>query len=112
MRLVMMVAALATMACSAVADEIIPRGLGHPSSGAAHWYESGCCNQKDCEPVETGAIVVTREGYRVRYLTSRGFIAEGLLPHGSPAIRQSRDSQEHACANPYRVLCIYIHLGV
>jgi hypothetical protein len=91
----------------------IPRGLGHPQGGGAHWYDTGCCSMKDCEPVEPGAIVMTPEGYHVRYLTSRGWVAEGFIPHGSSAIRQSRDSQEHACAiTTERVLCIYIHMGV
>lgn len=92
----------------AYADEIIPRGLGHPSTGGAHWYESGCCNKQDCEPVEAGAITATPEGYHVRYLTSRGFVADGVIPYGSSAIRPSRDSVEHACASPARVLCIYL----
>ncbi len=97
----------------ASADEIIPRGLGHPQGHGAHWYDTGCCSQKDCEPVEPGAIVMTPEGYHVRYLTSRGFIAEGFITHGSSAIRQSRDSQEHACAiTSERIACIYIHMGV
>lgn len=92
----------------ASADGIIPRGLGHPSTGGAHWYESGCCNKQDCEPVEAGAITATPEGYHVRYLTSRGFIADGVIPYGSSSIRPSRDSREHACARPGRVLCIYL----
>lgn len=93
---------------SARAGEIIPRGLGHSQPNAAHWYESGCCNRMDCEPVEAGAITATPDGYRVRYLTSRGFIADGVIPYGSSAIRPSRDAVEHACANPARVLCIYL----
>ncbi len=109
------VAALLTLGvviCSTARAQDIPRGLGHPASGGAHWYDSGCCNKKDCEPVEQGAIVVTKDGYQVKYLTSRGFVTEGFIPHGSSSIRQSKDSQEHGCANPTRLLCIYIHLGV
>lgn len=82
------------------------------AAGAAHWYDPGCCDMRDCEPVEPGAIVQTPEGYMVRYLTSRGFVADGFLPHGHSSIRQSRDAQEHACATSQRVLCIYIHFGV
>ena len=90
------------------ADEVIPRGLGHPATGAVHWYEGGCCSKQDCEPVEAGAIIATPEGYRVRYLTSMGFIADGVIPYGSSSIRPSRDAREHACARPGRVLCIYL----
>jgi hypothetical protein len=98
----------------ASADEFLPRGLGHPTEGGVHWYESGCCSKSDCEPVESGAIRQTPEGYRVRYLTSprpghpNGFIAEGLIPYGSSSIRPSRDANEHACSNPTRVICIYL----
>lgn len=94
------------------ADDVIPRGLGHPKEGGVHWYDGGCCSRRDCEPVEQGAIVVTKDGYQVRYLTSRGQIATGFLPHGASGIRQSKDAQEHACAPTDRVICIYIHLGV
>lgn len=91
------------------AEEPIPRGLGHPPGDLNHWYESNCCSKADCEPVTEGAIVETAEGYRVRYLTSRDFIAEGIVPHGSPAIRVSKDHRNHACANAQgKILCIYI----
>lgn len=92
---------------AALADEPIPRGLGHPPGGT-HWYDLGCCSMEDCEPVEPGAITQTEEGYRVRYLTSRGFIADGVIPYNSSSIRQSQDGREHACASPARVLCIYL----
>jgi hypothetical protein len=95
----------------ALAQEPIPRGLGHPD-GAAHWYQTGCCDKRDCEPVEFGAIIEMPDGYKIRYLTSRGFIAEGFLKHGDSGIRQSLDKDQHACATTQRILCIYIHLGV
>lgn len=91
------------------AARLIPRGLGHSSPNMPHWYEGGCCNLQDCEPVERGAITQTAEGYRVRYLTSRGFVADGVIPYGSSSIHPSRDEREHACSKPDRILCIYIH---
>lgn len=91
--------------------ETIPRGLGHPD-GAAHWYDTGCCDKRDCEPVETGAIEETANGYRVKYVSSRGFLVEGFLPHNSGGVRPSRDEMQHACATSQRLLCIYIHFGV
>lgn len=66
----------------------------------------------DCEPVEPGAITQTEFGYYVKYRTSRGFVAEGLIPFNSNAVRPSRDEREHACATTQRVLCIYVHFGV
>lgn len=95
------------LASNASADENLPRGLGH-NNNPAHWYDAGCCNMKDCEPVEPGAIRETPQGYYVKYLTSRGFIAEGLVPYGSSSIRPSRDEREHACSIAQRVICIYI----
>ena len=92
-------------------DDPVPRGLGHPQGTADHWYDGGCCSLKDCEPVEPGAIVEEKTGFRVKYRTSRGFIAEGFLPYGSTGIKQSKDGQEHACATQQLVICIYIHFG-
>lgn len=94
-----------------VVGQTLPRGLGHPP-GSDHWYDSGCCSLEDCEPVESGAIVETPEGYAVRYLTSRGFVADGFIKHSdSGAVRQSKDARQHACATNQRVICIYIHFG-
>jgi hypothetical protein len=91
------------------AQEGIPRGLGH-TPGADHWYDRQCCHDRDCEPVEPGAIRQTKEGYFIRYMTSRGYVAEGFLPHGHTGIRSSQDGREHACAPQERVVCIYIPL--
>lgn len=87
--------------------EDLPRGLGHPD-GAAHWYDSGCCDKRDCEPVEPGALRQIEGGYAVRYLTSRGFIAEGTVMQRTGGVRPSRDGREHACATSQRVLCVYV----
>lgn len=102
---------LVFLGVTAFADERIPRGLGHTGHGA-HWYDNSCCHNRDCEPVEPGAITMTKDGYRVRYLTSRGHIAEGFLPFGASGIRQSQDAQEHACAPFDKVICIYIPMNV
>ena len=107
MRTAIFLLALLCLTSTSKADEYIPRGLGHPT-GATHWYDAGCCSREDCEAVEPGAITQTPEGYRVRYLTSRGFVADGIIPYGSSAIRPSRDQYEHACATTQRVLCIYL----
>lgn len=91
----------------------IPRGLGHDQN-AKHWYDSGCCSQEDCEPVEPGAVMRQPGGWKVYYLTSRGFIADGFLPDGDSGIRYSKspdDIREHACATSQRVICIYLPPG-
>lgn len=94
------------IAAKAQADEL-PRGLGHPT-GSNHWYDSGCCDKRDCEPVEPGALRRIEGGYAVRYLTSRGFIAEGTVMERTGGVRPSRDGREHACATSQRVLCVYV----
>lgn len=101
--------ALTLIASPALADGI-PRGLGHPVDGA-HWYDRSCCDMRDCEPVEAGAIMPEPGGFRVRYLTSNGIIAEGFLRFGATGIRFSRDGMEHACAIGARALCIYLPPG-
>lgn len=107
--IVLAVLVLVFAGSQAMAQEAIPRGLGHPAGNLNHWYEPNCCSLADCEPVEEGAIVETKDGYLVRYLTSRGFIAQGLVPYGAPAIRVSKDHRNHACANGQgKILCIYI----
>lgn len=107
MRAALALAVLLVMPAPAAADDYLPRGLGH-EAGAVHWYDPGCCSMRDCEPVEPGAIRQTEAGYAVRYLSSRGFLVEGLIPYGSSAVRPSRDEREHACATTQRVLCIYL----
>jgi hypothetical protein len=105
--LLLSLTALPFLSLTAEAQEAIPRGLGH-IHGAEHWYDRQCCHDRDCEPVEPGAIRETKDGYVIRYMTSRGYIAEGYLPKGHSGIRQSRDGREHACAPQERVVCIYI----
>lgn len=107
----MAVAIVAIMAVSPALADGIPRGLGHPATDGAHWYDRSCCDTRDCEPVEAGAIMPEAGGFRVRYLTSDGVVAEGFLPFSSTGIRPSRDGLEHACAIGARVMCIYLPPG-
>lgn len=104
-----LILAITALLPSPASAQNIPRGLGH-QGGSSHWYDTGCCSMADCEPVEPGAITMRSDGYHVRYLTSRGFIAEGVVPYGSSSIRPSKDHQEHACATKVRILCIYLPL--
>lgn len=99
--------ALLILMASQVRAEEIPRGLGH-TMGEEHWYDNSCCSRRDCEPVEFGAIRHTPEGYVIRYMTSRGYIAEGFLARNASGVRVSKDAQEHACAPQEKVVCIYL----
>jgi hypothetical protein len=85
----------------------LPRGLGHPT-GANHWYDSSCCDKKDCEPVEPGAIKEVPGGYYVHYLSSRGIEVRGFIHRGSSGDRSSQDGMEHACAPTNMAICIYL----
>lgn len=102
-------AALLLPAGAAMSEpSLIPRGLGHPQPGESHWYDNACCDTADCEPVEPGAIVEVPGGFRVRYFTSRGFLAEGFVPRNSTKYRESKDGREHACASRQAIICIYL----
>jgi hypothetical protein len=90
------------------AQERIPKGLGHPGAGQPHWYDRSCCDMRDCEPVEEGAVTpLDNGGYFVRYHTSNGFIVERLFKRGSSGIKQSKDGKDHACAIGSTVVCVY-----
>ncbi len=101
------IAAVLAMTTPALADDL-PRGLGHPTDGS-HWYDRTCCDQRDCEEVEPGAITRTDAGLMVKYRSSRGHVAEGLLFWSGTGIKPSRDGKEHACSyNNGKVICAYI----
>ncbi len=94
------------LATGAHADPL-PRGLGHPT-GKDHWYDKSCCDKRDCEPVELGAIKEAPGGYVVHYLASSGKEVRGFIKRGSSGDRTSQDAQEHACAPTDMVVCIYL----
>jgi hypothetical protein len=80
----------------------------HPGAGQPHWYDRSCCDMRDCEPVEEGAVTPLDNGdYFVRYHTSNGFIVERLFKRGSSGIKQSKDEKDHACAIGSTVVCVY-----
>ena len=76
------------------------------SSAIAHdWYETACCNDRDCAPAEAGDVTVKPEGYAIGSL--------GItVPFDSDKIREMRapDGQFHICATPTtkRFLCLYV----
>ena len=100
-------AALAVCSGQGLADDL-PRGLGHPTDGS-HWYTRDCCDQRDCEQLEPGAITRTENGLVIRYRSARGHVAEGFLQWGATGIRASQDGHEHGCSySSGRVPCVYI----
>lgn len=103
------VLALLIMTAPVLAQERIPRGLGHPMDGDEHWYDRSCCDRRDCEPVEPGGVVLLENGdVRVRYWSSAGRLAERLFKKGEMGIRQSKDNRDHACEIMGRPVCVYL----
>lgn len=100
-------AVLVLMAGSALAQDL-PRGLGHPQDGS-HWYDRACCDDRDCEQIEPGAITRTDAGLVILYRSSRGHVARGFIRWGATGIRPSQDGKEHGCSYPDgRVPCAYL----
>lgn len=99
--------AVLLLSTSAVAQDI-PRGLGHPNDGS-HWYDRTCCDDRDCEQLEPGAITRTPTGVKIMYRSSRGHIARGFLPWGAPGIKSSQDGHEHGCSYESGLTpCVYL----
>lgn len=106
MRLVL-AAVLCLTPLPAMADEL-PRGLGHPKDGS-HWYDRQCCDNRDCEEVEAGAIVRMPNGIKIKFRSSRGHVAEGFIPWGASGLRASQDGREHVCSyNNGATPCAYL----
>ncbi len=86
--------------------DTLPRGLGH-SLGPNHWYSPQCCNQTDCEAIPFEAVYETPDGYRVDYISARGFEVHELVPLNSAKLKDSQDGRFHACATPFVFYCLY-----
>jgi hypothetical protein len=87
-------------------------GIGGPV-GAHSWYDTYCCNTKDCAPVVASTVVVTPDGWRVTLgpgdhpLVTKPIMA--LVPFTSSKIRRSQDSDFHVCVFPAdTVRCLYV----
>lgn len=68
------------------------------------WYDGDCCSEEDCAPVTkieksndpNTDIMTTRNGtYMIR-------------KNGGHSVRPSKDSEFHVCANPNRIICVYV----
>ena len=107
MRLAILAIMAAIPAIPAIAQDL-PRGLGHPNDGS-HWYDRACCDDRDCEQLEPGAVTRTATGLVILYRSSRGHVAKGFLRWGATGIRPAQDGKEHGCSySDGRVPCIYL----
>ena len=79
--------------------------LCHTTNVAAHeWYDSWCCDEKDCKPVPSSSVTRDSEGWHyLPYGTT--------IPHGSYGIKPSLDGGYHQCETPARTTrCLYVPL--
>lgn len=68
-------------------------------------YEAECCHDRDCYPVEDGAVIEEADGWRIR--------AGGqFVGRGSDKVRFSPDGRYHVCTyggDPKAgVICLYV----
>ncbi len=75
-----------------------------------HWYDSECCNDKDCRPVGRSFIRWVPGGWLI---TDTGQIVPELDPNGQPnrMIRRSKDTSNHICRaeGAPNAVCIYLY---
>jgi hypothetical protein len=72
------------------------------TSAAAHsWYDSGCCDTKDCAPLPDGAVVAGPEGYEIFLRAGEHpMLNEDLrirIPYGDMRILPAQDGRFHGC---------------
>jgi hypothetical protein len=81
---------------------------GQAAPAAAHgWYDIACCSDRDCEPLPIDAVVETATGYEVTFYSARlRFLVQGYVPR--ERIKISQDGSFHVCANPTRIICLYV----
>lgn len=79
----------------------------HGKHAIPDWYDSACCNQRDCKPVADGDVeFADMDGPIVRYKPT------GNVFHRSQ-FRRSQDERYHVCINPAGTsLCFYDRAGM
>src|SRR5688500_17384209 len=78
---------------------------GLAGKALAHsWYDSYCCNDKDCGPIDSGTVRVVAKGYMVNLNGTEVFVSH-------EETRPSGDDKFHICLIPteagVRVRCFY-----
>lgn len=85
-----------------------------PFIAFAHsWYDSLCCNTRDCAPVAPGVITATSEGWLVIVGVGDHPLATEfqivVVPYGDDRIRMSQDDEKHLCmTSVQKILCVYV----
>lgn len=77
-----------------------------PFSQSHSWYDTACCNDKDCRPISTDAIYEKPEGIEVSIEGRKELVSYS-------ALMQSKDGQWHVCLkepthySPSIIRCLY-----
>lgn len=96
------------IACLAALWLLTTMALPHDAGGWA--YDSDCCHNRDCAPVQSAVMGWGGEGTTTPALWVRTIHGIGpITPQTS--IRESKDSQHHACIREGRVVCYYAKPG-
>jgi hypothetical protein len=86
---------------------------GHPGPGQPHWYDTDCCDMKDCYPLPADAYLEERTHgmwYATWISPLDGDKIEGIVR--AENVRDSQDRRLHGCQSSYGTpRCIYIHRG-
>jgi hypothetical protein len=68
---------------------------------AHSWYDSGCCDSRDCAPLPDGAVVATVDGYDITLRAGdHPLVSQDLfihIPYGDMRILPSQDGRFHGC---------------
>lgn len=81
-----------------------------PALCNAHsWYDPDCCSNADCEPVKVVAFVASDASKLPIMVVTTSLGTQPLTE--KTKIRQSRDSQMHACIYQGALLCLYLPPG-
>lgn len=89
--------AVATLLSAAIGLVVMDDAEGH------EFYETDCCNDRDCAPAAPGDVVEGPNGYEIKSL--------GItVPYNDEKVRQAPDGQFHICATPTmkHFLCLYV----
>ena len=77
---------------------------------AHSWYQSDCCSDRDCAPVEEMVWVVPAGGGAPRLVVTTEH-GKAIIPHGFP-VKESRDGRMHVCMRDHygemTVICIFV----
>lgn len=73
------------------------------------WYDQDCCSDRDCEPVHAISFVAADDRSLPVMVVTTSFGTKPLT--SKTKIRESKDSQMHACIYQGALICLYMPPG-